>query len=135
MAERTRLWKTDTNEAVSTGEMWTDDNYVYFSIQAHQKKGHMDIITEQNTQVLPEILAKQTFWDRTRKELVPQVRSWAEEAKLQGREIKVVGEPSIELSTSLKTGKGLAKLFSATSYNFHFWTLVGFTAVFRVRMM
>ena len=133
MAERIRLWEKDTNEAVSTGEMWTDDNYVYFSIQAHAKKGHIDIITEQNTQVLPEILAKQIFWDRLKNELVPQLRSWFEKAKLQGGEIEVVGEPSIELSTSLKTGKGLGKLFSAISYDFHFWTLVGFTAVFRVR--
>lgn len=137
MGEKTRLQRYETDDAVHTWDIWTDNDCIYCSYDVSAKKGHIvDAIKEQSTRLLPEIVAKQIFWDRLRgpllSEITPSLISSFKSAGINANNIEVFGEPELRLSNTLEQGSGLGKLFAALSYDFHHWVLVGFTVVFRV---
>jgi hypothetical protein len=81
---------------------------------------------------LPEILAKQIFWDRLKQRMRADIPPVLKKAGINN-EIEFVGEPDLKLSNTLEYGAGVGKLFAAFSYDFHHWVLVGFTVTFRVK--
>ena len=132
MSQKTRLQERNDSEVFYAMDTWSDENYVYFSWEALYKKGHIDIITDQPIKYLPEIVAKQTFWNRLRPELISEIRKGLAAAGIPNAEIEFV-EWDIKLSNSFKTSKGLGKFLSAISYDYYFWTAVGFTATARIK--
>ncbi|MFZ1239769.1 MAG: hypothetical protein WBR35_05605 [Anaerolineae bacterium] len=98
MNERTRLSKYEDKDAVYVMDFWTDGDYAYFSYDITSKKGRqIDVITEQSTRVLPEILAKRIFWDRLKGRLSSDIAPYLKQAGITA-EIEYVGEPDLRLS-------------------------------------
>jgi len=137
MDTKNLISKTEDEICTYITEFSTDNDYVYFYFTWTSKKGtYLDIITEQTTRILPEILAKQIFWDRIKNRVRTEVTSFLNPIlnKLGiNNAPELFGEPELKLSNTFEHGSGLAKFFAAISYNFHYWVLIGFTVTFRVK--
>jgi hypothetical protein len=134
MSTRQTLSKKEDRNGTLLIEFWFDNDYAYFSYTGSAKKGnYLDIITEQSTRVLPEILAKQIFWDRLKQSIYTEIPPFLKSVGISN-DIEFVGEPDLRLSNNLEYGAGLGKLLAAVSYDFHHWVLVGFAVTFRVRV-